>query len=551
MARLAQMLTTRRGHLACLGVLWAALVLSQCTPWFEMYPDTDVYLGLARSLAEGRGYTVVGRFNPMYPPGFPALLWLVRSSSRAHYVPEHLVVAAAGLGIVLGSYALLAQRYGGRRLLILSLLVALSPMVVRWSAVLMSDAPFSCLIIAFVAAATRYWRAPKLRWPLALGAMLALAAATLTRTAGVAFYAACVAWLLRPRLWRQDWRRCAVFGVLLLLVACPPVLAWRAWVRSQAGPRTVAYAAATRLFVAKGKPVFSQEALGRMSGRVWRSVRDQLGEGAEALFRVKWLPGHVYVGWALMALVALGLVRRVRGAELMDYAFWFYGVMILLWPFEHSRFWLPVLPLLWGYVAEGVDGLGRLTAAYPRLAKRRWAIRLDRAAARLREMLRVPGPPLLLALSAATSVGMVAARWQQGSQAVGNAVLKPSRRDIAVFLSREHPRPVVLASVRSVELIPAIHDPRIQVVRPPTPPRGHALAIQALYERGITHLAFERSLVAGRRSTRRQVPAEQLVEDHADRFRLVHETDQVFIYEVLPPPGGGSAPPLGPSGAGP
>ena len=129
-----------------------------------MHGDTDVYLALARSLAEGGGYRVAGAFCRAQPPGFPFVLGLVSSRSRVHYVPENLFVVLAALGASLASYWLLSQRYGGRRLLVLALLVAVNPQFVLMANAILSEMPFLLSSALFLAAATRFWRVRARRW---------------------------------------------------------------------------------------------------------------------------------------------------------------------------------------------------------------------------------------------------------------------------------------------------------------------------------------------------------------------------------------------------
>jgi hypothetical protein len=228
-------------------------------------------------------------------------------------------------------------------------------------------------------------------------------------------------------------------------------------------------------------------------------------------------------------------VRRLRAPDVMDFHFGAYAALVLLWPFAGTRFWLPVLPLLLGYLSDGVDGLGRLTEAWPRLGRWRWLARADAAAARVRGPLLVLGAAALLGMGVVADVRRVRARWRHARDVVGNVLLEESRRDVARFLARPPRKPVVLATVRHLEFAPAFRDPQVAAVRMPCPPDGEPEALLlALEQAGLTHVALEHGLRRGSLPARWQAPMERLIAAHPGRFRRVERTKFASIYEVIP-----------------
>jgi hypothetical protein len=531
-ALVKQCLRKHGAALTVLGLLWAGLVLSQTTPWLEMWGDTDVYLGLARSLSQGDGYTLDGEPYCLRPPLFPALLSVLHSPTRGHYRPENLLMALAGLGALLGTYAFLAHRCPGRRRIAVAVLVAVSPAFVRMAGAVMTDALFLGLSMGFLVLADRFWRRPQARWPAALGASVMLGLAVLTRTAAVAFYAGALLWLAWPWRWRRDARRCLLFAAVLLLVAGPPLVGWQVWKRTAATGRAPSYTRAAEHFLPSRTPLLSAPGLRAVWNRVSAVVSGQLIEVAEAVYHEREGHGARITPWLIVPLLMLGLMRRLRRCEPSDLCFCFYAAMVLLWPFRRTRLWLPVLPLLIAYLAEGADVLGRAREAWPRL--NRWAP--TRAAgwllAKLRPVLLYGGGAVLLAGGLADSIEYVKWRWERKERVAGNVVLDPSRQDLVRFIAGGERRPMVVAHVGYLETRPAVHDPQAAVVPLPEPAgEARQLTLEQLTEAGATHLAIESGL--SQRAQAMQMPAETLVAERPDAFRLCYESRDLRVYEIV------------------
>ena len=532
--RLARWAATRRGTLTCLLAAWAVLVLGQVTPSFDMNHDSAVYLTLGRSLAEGRGYTVEGRVCRLFPPLFPLMLSTVSDPARHDFRPEKLIVALTGLGAVLASYWLLAGRYDGLSLAVLSLLVAVLPPFVRYCGRVRSDVPFLFFASVFLAATDRYWRRERTSWPLALVAAAALAAAAMTRTAGLAFYVASAVWLARPSLWRRGrWKRAALCAVLLA-AACLPLLGWSGYL-ARSESTAPSYLRAFRL-APPGAPASAfVDGVKRLALKEMRTVPVQVGNAARTVVDVG--GGSLSPLWAVLVLpvMLLGLARRLRRAGPLEYAFCAYAVMVVFWPMpQGTRLWMPALPLMLGYLADGMAGFGRLAEEFPRLGRRRWIGALDGWLGPRRGTLVCWAAATLLALGSVAGVGRVFRSWSRYDEAVGGVGLTSAPLEVARFVNAERGQPATVAFEGALEVSFAVTSATSRVIGLPAAATGSELLSQ-IERVGATHLAIRRKLKDPTGRHRARAEATKLLLADPARFPLVMETEHVRIWRLTPP----------------
>jgi len=501
-----------------------------------MNPDSARYLALAQSIATGRGYTLESRFCRHYPPLFPLMLSTVVSSDRHDFRPEKFIVALTALGAVLGSYWLLSQRYGGLQLVVLAVLVAISPSFLHYCIQLRSDVPFFFFAVVFMAAANQFWRGEKPNWLMGLTSSVALALAVLTRSAGLVFYLTSLAWLARPGLWRRDARRCAVFAALIIFIALPPALGWMTWVNTHAAGGTGSYADFLHKGVLRGESPFSARGLRLLVSTEARTIPKQPTNAALAILRVGGRTSGAVWAVLLAPVGFLGLARRMRRPDLSDYCFCGYALMILLWPASQgARFWVPVLPLMLGYLADGIGGFGHLADDFPRLARWGWFRRLDTLLAQHRRRVAWCGAGVLLAVGTMVDIGMVAQSWKQCRDAIGGVYLTRAPLDVALFLNAPHKRPIVLAYSRFREVAPALTNQKVAVVNIRWPEGKGLRSLQQMRDSGVTHVAIERKPKSPRGQAERFAAARAWMSAATDRFRLVKETEHVQIFQILWP----------------
>jgi len=366
---------TPRGWLAvaCAVHVVAGLLLFEPT----LFPggDNAGYMILGRALRTFRGYRDLYLpaipLHTKYPPAYPALLAVLGWAGGVQlFKLASLALTTAAVAIT----GLIGRRWlGAAGGVLAAFVVALNPVLLEYGHYVLSEAPFVALVLFSL-------------WALSEGSALpawagyaAVAAAFLTRTAGLPLLGAAV---LAPLLARR-WRRAGV----ALAVA---VLAAGGWSLYQhlAAPDQAGY---LRQLVLANPYDPSAGTVG-VAGLVTRGARNLwsyvsgilpgslTGGGAPAgapgagagLLRL--------TGLLLAALGVTGWVHRaLRRLDVAELFTLLYGAEIALWPsvWTDRRFLLPVLPLVLLYVLVGARAAamgalrrgGRPSAAGSRAAR--------------------------------------------------------------------------------------------------------------------------------------------------------------------------------------
>jgi hypothetical protein len=288
-----------------------------------------------------------------FPPLFPLLL---AATGGAHdFLRAHLVVAlAAGLAL-LPLYAFAARRAGRGAATVLVVLFLLTPTAWVSELGILSEPLF--LLLSFWALA---WHArlaaedPTPRDRILFGVVLA--AALLTRSAGVALVAAYAAWAVM-RAWRQ---RNHVAPLLVPLV--PVVVALVAWIAVRPPLQGENYEEVLRnawRLMAVAPSFFAAKSL------------EYLGNAWVGTFTAE---SHVYGGTriALLAVAFAALAGAVRAAWRNRIDGWYalaYAAMLAFWLFPEEttrRLLYPVVPLALLHAGEAVHAAG--TRLVPRRA---------------------------------------------------------------------------------------------------------------------------------------------------------------------------------------
>lgn len=328
------------------GLLAAALVLAlipiYATAWrvpaVGLFRDDGVYVVTAKALAEGRGYRIISLPDEprqtKYPPLFPAVLavlWKVGPAFPANLpllkaVP--LLAAVAWFGLT----AILLRRLGVDNIVLPLLVVALAslPYVVYLSTTLLSEMLFAALCTGALICLETLDDAPSGQ-RLIVGAVLA-AAATMTRTTGLAVIAGGAAWLL---LARRDVARCLLFTA----VAAALLIPWLTWVASS--PDAGYYGASNYRDWNVLSPFSPVTLAARVRvvaiNTIWTALTPAWAIGAP-------------MGTASIALTsAMLIVGALRRDVYRRASAWFvaaYLGMVIGWAWPPWRFVLMVLPLL-------------------------------------------------------------------------------------------------------------------------------------------------------------------------------------------------------------
>ncbi|MBI4879768.1 MAG: hypothetical protein HY812_08935, partial [Planctomycetes bacterium] len=357
-----------------LAALAAALFLAPGRGYWVVDPDSAAYVGLARSLAAGEGYTFAGAPHAKFPPGFPLYLSLaVRFTGRPDcYGAMRDLVCLAGLVTVLLAYGagLKLLRLGAARSLLLAVAAGTSIFLIQYSvSFLRSETLFTALFLGALLAGEG-WR-EKGGIGRAAAAGLLAAAATLVRVAGgTAILAILGARCLdlnppRPRLSSRVLLEVLVF----LVAALAPPGAFQARSSRLGTDASPGYADELLQSYALDLTKDVDQDVPRIDAAGWRK-RLAENAGVLALSLGKFLvndntganlgvhPRHGALlpsGVLLLALLALGWASSWRrNLVLVALLVPAYVALHLVWPFnQQQRFYLPVQPLFLCLLAWG------------------------------------------------------------------------------------------------------------------------------------------------------------------------------------------------------
>jgi hypothetical protein len=332
---------------ALLLALFGVYALQLRTP-LRITEDSISYLSLAHSLATGRGFPA----HAPYPPGLPglyallAVLGIGRSWAIVGMNTLFLVLAVAS-SIVLYRRAFGAGRQAS---VLLGCGVLLSYVLVKAGALALSDVPFTGLTTASLLSLTLATQGGSVRRRLgllAVGVVLLLAATTI-RTAGAALVPAAV--ISAFETGRGD-------------------RPWRAWLRTRAaaGCAVVCALAVAAFGITISSSRYFHDASGAYGTGAIRTtlaghVRN-LGELGVNVPETR-LPGSLHPllvpAGLIVLLVVLAGVWRERRHALPVHAFTLsYLVLVFAWPYTDARFWIPLVPVAFGYAYRVLESLWR------------------------------------------------------------------------------------------------------------------------------------------------------------------------------------------------
>lgn len=319
-----------------LGVILAGYLLTLPGP-LRLDTDAGIYLQIAGSLADGTGLHPPG--SQSMPPGYPVLVAALDTLGIGGPAAISLL-ALAFLLLALVAAAIVCRLDLGltpTEVGVTLVATAISVYVVKYVSVPASELPFFGVGSAALAALTLARNRASPAW-LATGVVLVGVACTI-RTAGVALGAAVA---LAPA--QRAVRRVMVPAVGLLgaavVVIAPYALSTERWTSDPLG---TSLDESWRFLVTSG----SVAANVPISG--WAGGLRELAIGAV---------GAV----TLAAAVAVTISRRHELRPVDGYIAATLG-MILLFPYEHPRFYLPILPFLIGYLALAARRVPRVGKA--------------------------------------------------------------------------------------------------------------------------------------------------------------------------------------------
>ena len=318
----------RRLLTAALAAVALAYCLQLPTP-LRLHNDTVVLVSMGESAVRGGGFLYHGRVSH-YPPGYPAI---VAALLRLGWFHVWTAVAINYLFLALGLFA--ASRFVPHPRLV-ALLTLLSFVTIKHATIPLTDLVFFGVAMLCLLAFER--------GRVFESCLLVLVAIALRRN-GVALVPPLI-WVLYCR------RRRLILPALAATAAAVYLTSTLSDFHNTVSGHTLLDSA--RQILAFRLTEFGEIAANLPAGGL-PSIAKVLLPCAGALF---------------IALISAGLWMRRRGFGPIEIFFLGYAAILLVWPYYDPRFWLPVLPLVFGYAATAVQRVihrgvyKHLTAAY-------------------------------------------------------------------------------------------------------------------------------------------------------------------------------------------
>ncbi|HVT88982.1 MAG TPA: hypothetical protein VHD56_09030 [Tepidisphaeraceae bacterium] len=316
-----------------------ALYLLLQNPFWVRHGDSEVFLSLARNIAQGRGYQFNGEPVVRVPQGWPYVLaGAMKISPQIWFLK--LLPMTFMLGFLLLSYRLLLEcatpLIAGLCIVTAAILEPVFPL----SYMFFSDSLFALLAVAAVAMALRI-SSGRDSWANIVVLILLCSAAAAVREAALPWFAVLAGALLHGELWPRANRR----WLAVLLAAAATVIVFlslrqlRAIDPSQLDPRYDTFLAGTYDIVNRVDPVERFLNFGQwLGGLLWQPAQT---------FRFS-RPADSAVGWLLSILILLFVIvpaiRRRRWA-------WLGGALYVIalganWPDAVTRYIVPLAPFV-------------------------------------------------------------------------------------------------------------------------------------------------------------------------------------------------------------
>jgi len=352
--------TSAFGDARVIGVIVATIALAIALAAIPNWPagvfqDDGIYVVLGKALASGEGYRYLNLpgapYATHYPPGYPlflALLWKLSPQ-----FPQNVAVFTFANAGFLGLAAFVTFRYTRVQLGLSTLgagVVAVAGTVsvpaLIFGVFVLSEPMFMALLLIVLAYAERQVGTAEWRDGLFVG--LAGGALAMVRTTGMFVVPAFVLVLLFRR--RVAAAVCAAIGCALFVVP------WHLWVAAHG-------AEIPPVLLGKYGP-YDAWLSNAIRAHGFPFVWDVILRNGRAVYGMLWVmftgsesspkPFHVPAAVGAATLLALGAWRFVRRAPVTAWFLAAYMALVIVWPFEPTRFVWALLPLFAAMLALGI-----------------------------------------------------------------------------------------------------------------------------------------------------------------------------------------------------
>jgi 4-amino-4-deoxy-L-arabinose transferase-like glycosyltransferase len=338
-----------------------AVVRVHPTNFFGYSEDDSIYFSSARALAEGKGYvlesfpgTPAATKYPVFYPWMLSWIWRWNPAFPANLSNAIAVTMAFGVAYLTAAFLFFRRLRGitEPEALVLTAFCALHPLVIFFSGQILTEIPFSALMLAAIVLAESSVRGEAKASAAAFcGVVTGLA--ILLRVLGVPVAGGIAAAFVVRRAWRQLAVFCACvapfFGALAWRVifshaavspASGPAASSRVWAQ------TWAYYTNYMNVWKEGVPNASAFAAMLKSNAFW------LLRAPANYFASPWPAGRTFSGQVVAIVVTVVIVKgilrfaRDSGAWSVPWVLAFYVAVLFLWVYiDDGRFLIPFLPI--------------------------------------------------------------------------------------------------------------------------------------------------------------------------------------------------------------
>jgi 4-amino-4-deoxy-L-arabinose transferase-like glycosyltransferase len=346
-----------------LAIYITAVLSLRPTNFFGATEDDSIYFSSAKALAEGRGYilpsvpgTPPATKYPILYPLILSIVWKIKPSFPANVPWAIAVTVAFGLVYLVAGLIFLRrlQVLNDVEALLITAFCALHPVVLLYSASVLSDIPFAAFaLVAMLLADSMVRPAARPQFAVLCGVVAGLS--MLVRMFGLAIVAGILLAAVVRRTWKQMFLFAASIAPFLLFIV------WRASLATRIVAPVSNNDAATLGWVRAWAYYTNYFAIWKVSVPnahiFWAMISNNLGlliQSPADFFLSPLLVSDSMTGRALVLLVSVmavaGLVRQafLRGWAPFHYVLPFYALIIVLWnyPDASNRFLLPFCFLL-------------------------------------------------------------------------------------------------------------------------------------------------------------------------------------------------------------
>ena len=336
-------------------------------PWYDGKNDAAIYIATARSIADGEGYSYLGRPFHLRPPGFAVLLAPLVGTLGTDFHALNLYVSLFGAAGIVLLFFYQRSRLGWLLALLVAIGVWLNPVFQSYCNQVMSDVPGTTLLLACLLLERRASRSPSTGNEILLGVGIAIA--TLVRSINVFLLPAIiVARLLERRLGEESnvaWpsflkRRVVVFLASAVILLVPWIARNHLVAPAPPADQTLVYDYQTAMWHEDvGDPASPRIPPGTIVARSGRHALEMSGALTSRMHSQEHDALRVTLGVAIVLCAAYILYKRRGPAE-----FFVAGVAVVLAVYFTfaTRLILPVYVIVLPAVVEALRDLLRRVA---------------------------------------------------------------------------------------------------------------------------------------------------------------------------------------------